>query len=303
MFSTTAIAPWSVLTVLAVARTRPPKYDSHQRSTNEKQGTKTGSIKGTHAGMGYQHGLGASHAAGPRKIFDHPTKNGKQPKTKNTHAGMGYRHVPSACRIMRLARGVDRPRGSKTSTTKYESLQCSRTGNNERNTHYKAKATRAGMGESHVAALVNPSSRQAVVCSRSLYASHMFGRLDRFSTGSSSEADKQQRLPENEETNNVAIMSDTSERHLTNKICIQTLAGTVSTSPTTYLDLKDMTLDILNTGSEQNLPSWVWCDLREATVLTSILGLWMTSRDSDDMVLASHGLDDLPTNILGSSGY
>ncbi len=60
---------------------------------------------------------------------------------------------------------------------------------------------------------------------------------------------------------------------------------------------------ILNIGSDRNLPSRAWCDLREATVLTSILGSWMTSRDSDYMVLAGHGFDDLPTAILDSSGY
>ncbi|KAI0787353.1 hypothetical protein C8Q74DRAFT_1436655 [Fomes fomentarius] len=128
------------------ARTRPHKYDSHQRSTNGKQrkknGIKTKLVQDTHAGIGYRHGLGASHAAGPRKIFDHPTKNGKQPKTKvyiprtpvrawaidmdlvkrattkhNPTDGQGMRAWVTDmdwARRMRLVRGVDRPRGSKT---------------------------------------------------------------------------------------------------------------------------------------------------------------------------------------------
>ncbi|KAI0787385.1 hypothetical protein C8Q74DRAFT_1216082 [Fomes fomentarius] len=70
-------------------------YDSQQRTGNNDSNIAY-KANDTHAGMGYQHGLGASHAAGPRcrpssrqQDLDHSSILSKHECANGTHAGMG----------------------------------------------------------------------------------------------------------------------------------------------------------------------------------------------------------------------
>ncbi|KAI0787346.1 hypothetical protein C8Q74DRAFT_1216050 [Fomes fomentarius] len=152
-----------------------------------------------------------------------------------------------------------------------------RTGNNDRNTAYKVTDTHAGMGyrdglgASHAAARVNLASRPGAV--------HDQCRLQT-THGPCRDIQRPEVVLD---CRSGLGDCDHEQRTTTPEYAhVQVSLSYVGT----YLDLKDMIRPYATTyGSDL------------------ILGAWTTSRDSDDIVLACHGLDDLPIAIFGSSGY